>query len=81
MMRKPEQLTQKDAIAMIRALGMSCRVQDGEFRITFRNVPAARAEELAYYTTCRADAVRTAGWWMGKATAERCGLDLMRGAK
>lgn len=49
-------MTQRNTIQKIRALGMSCRVQDGEYCV---NYPRG-AESTAYYTDDAQDAYETA---------------------
>jgi hypothetical protein len=56
-------MTVLETIRAIKAAGMSCRFNDGEIRVTFPAsvMPdAQRREDVAYYTTDRADAVDTA---------------------
>jgi hypothetical protein len=56
-------MTQKQLIQAVRALGLVCRVTDGEYRISFpvsQAVTADRAEASAYYTDDRQDALNTA---------------------
>lgn len=48
--------TQKQAVSTIRAMGMSVKVVDGEYRV---NYPAG-AESTAYYTPYPDDAIGTA---------------------
>lgn len=49
-------MTQKDVISKIRAMGLSVRCIDGEYRV---NYPGG-AESTAYYTDDASDAVATA---------------------
>lgn len=53
-------MTQNQTLAAIRALGLTARVTDGEYRVTHRGVTPERAEAVAYYTTDRVDALGTA---------------------
>jgi hypothetical protein len=49
-------MTVKQTIASCRALGMTCRYSDGEYRV---NYPGG-AESTAYYTSDSSDAIGTA---------------------
>jgi len=49
-------MTQKQTIATIRALGLVCRVRDGEYRVNYRD----GQESTAYYTNDSDDALATA---------------------
>lgn len=57
-------MTRTAALAAIRALGLSARCVDGEFRVTFKTGEArllgTTPEDAAYYTTDAEDAVTTA---------------------
>jgi len=58
-------LTQKQLFAAVRALGLSIRCADGEYRIAhklghYRDALLARQESDAYYTNDRDDALATA---------------------
>ncbi len=53
-------MTQNQTLAAIRALGLSARVEDGEFRIAHRGLDADRTEATACYTDDREDAIGTA---------------------
>lgn len=44
----------------VRALGLTIRKREGEYRITVPGLPPARAEAVAAYTNDRADAWGTA---------------------
>jgi len=45
--------------SIARALGMTLRCRDGEYRVTFATGTPARLEAVAYYTDCREDAEGT----------------------
>lgn len=49
-------MTQKHAAAQLRALGMTLRKEEGEYRVNFRG----GSEATAYYTNDLEDAVYTA---------------------
>lgn len=53
-------MTQAQTLSAIRALGLTARAVDGEYRATFKGVSPERAEALAHYTDCRDDAWDTA---------------------
>lgn len=53
--------TQNEVIAAIRAMGWSCSVRNGEYRITDPEIKDREAREsAAYYTDDREDAFYTA---------------------
>ena len=49
-------VNQRDVIGACRALGMTCKVTDGEYRVNYPN----GAESTAYYTTDGMDGIGTA---------------------
>lgn len=53
-------MTLAQAKAACKAVGMSLRKRDGEYRVTLRNVDPQLAERIAYYTNDISDAVATA---------------------
>ena len=54
-------LKQKEVFAQIRALGLTVKRDEvGEFRVTFKGVPADRAEAMAHYTDDLGDLLSTA---------------------
>lgn len=50
----------KALFTAVRALGLTIRKSEGEYRITVPGLPPARAEAVAAYTNDRADAWGTA---------------------
>jgi hypothetical protein len=63
----PQKANVKDTCAAIRAVGMSVRHDNGEYRVTFPGLPTDRAEALAHYTTDADDAIGTARHMASKA--------------
>ncbi len=57
-------MTDSQLFAAVRALGLSIRKSEGEYRIAFKQSEAgttgAQIEASAYYTYCRTDALATA---------------------
>ena len=52
--------TMQSARAELAGMGMTIRKTDGEYRVTFKDMPRDEAEDAAYYTDYMDDAMSTA---------------------
>lgn len=70
-------MTRDDVREACRALGLTCRMRDGEYRINFRALDGGR-EATAYYTSDADDAIATAHAMAARGTPMPRGKPMSR---